>query len=160
VFVAFGGEEMGELGSTFFVAHPPEELPLEKIVEVINLDMVGSYKSKGVVAAMGTFAKFPARKALDKLVKKYPKTRVALGGHGYRSDHEPFCDKGIPYTFFWTPDARCYHEKCDKPAAIDVPHMADIASLAGDLTWELGVTKTDLAASKKKLGCGQKPSAD
>ena len=30
----------------------------------------------------------------------------------------------------WTPDARCYHETCDRAAAIDLPHMAAIASLA------------------------------
>ncbi|HUS33057.1 MAG TPA: M20/M25/M40 family metallo-hydrolase [Kofleriaceae bacterium] len=155
-FIAFGAEEEGDLGSQFYAAHVPDELPMDKVVQLINLDMIGSYKSKSVVAAMGTFAKFPARKAIDKLVKGYPKTRFALGGHGYRSDHEAFCQQGIPYVFFWTPDARCYHQKCDKPSAIDLPHMADIASLAGDLTWELANSETDLLASRTKLGCGQK----
>lgn len=155
VFIAFGAEEEGELGSAFFAAHPPDEVPMDKVVEMINLDMIGSYKSNGV-AAMGTFAKYPARTLMDKLVKAYPKTRFSLGGHGYRSDHEAFCQKGIPYTFFWTPDRRCYHEKCDKPSAIDLVHMADIAALAGDLTWNLAQSETDLLASRTKLGCGQK----
>jgi Zn-dependent M28 family amino/carboxypeptidase len=155
-FITFGAEEEGDLGSQFYAANVPDELPMDKVVQFINLDMIGSYKSKSVVAAMGTFAKFPARKAIDKLVKSYPKTRFALGGHGYRSDHEAFCKKGIPYVFFWTPDSRCYHEKCDTASAIDVPHMADIASLAGDLTWTLANSDTDLLASRTKLGCGQK----
>jgi len=34
--------------------------------------------------------------------------------------------------------------------------MADIASLAGDLTWNLAQSDVDLAASRAKLGCGQK----
>jgi hypothetical protein len=34
--------------------------------------------------------------------------------------------------------------------------MADIASLAGDLTWTLANSDTDLLASRTKLGCGQK----
>lgn len=152
-FIAFGGEEQGELGSKHYVAHAPDALPMANVVEYINLDMIGSYKSKGWVAAMGTFKKLPARKALDKLVKKYPKTSVGLGGRAARSDHEPFCELGIPYVFFWTPDARCYHEKCDKAAAIDAVHMSDIVALAGDLVGELSDTKTDLAASRKKLRC-------
>ena len=156
VFIAFGAEEEGDLGSQFYAANVPDDLPMDKVVQFINLDMIGSYKSKSIVAAMGSFAKFPARKALDKLVKAYPKTKVALGGHGYRSDHEAFCKKGIPYVFFWTPDGRCYHEKCDTVANIDFPRMADIASLAGDLTWDLANSSTDLAASRTKLGCGQK----
>ena len=156
VFIAFGAEEEGDLGSAFYASHVPDDLPIDKVVQFINLDMIGSYKSKSIVAAMGSFAKFPARKALDKLVKTYPKTKFALGGHGYRSDHEAFCQKGIPYVFFWTPDARCYHEKCDKPAAIDLLHMADIASLGGDLTWDLANSDVDLLASRTKLGCGQK----
>jgi Zn-dependent M28 family amino/carboxypeptidase len=152
-FIAFGGEEEGMMGSTFYVAHAPDALPMAKVVEYINLDMIGSYKSKGWVAAMGTFAKLPARKALDKLVKNYPKTHVGLGGRAARSDHAPFCDAGIPYVFFWTPDTRCYHERCDKPDKIDTAHMADIVSLAGDLVGELSESKADLAASRKKLGC-------
>ena len=155
-FIAFGGEEEGMMGSTFYVAHAPDALPMANVVEYINLDMIGSYKSKGWVAAMGTFAKLPARKALNKLVKNYPKLHVGLGGRAARSDHAPFCELGIPYVFFWTPDTRCYHEKCDKASAIDAPHMADIVALAGDLVGELSEAKTDLAASRKKLGCAAK----
>ena len=154
-FVAFGAEEEGLLGSQFFAAHPPFALPLAKVVEDINLDMVGSYSSKHFVAAMGTFPQLPARKLIDKLGEKYPKLRVGLGGRASRSDHLPFCAAGIPYVFFWTPDARCYHEACDTPDRVDVKHMAEIAALAGDLAWSLAQTELDLAAAKKKLGCGQ-----
>jgi hypothetical protein len=56
--------------------------------------------------------------------------------------------------FFWTPDQRCYHEACDTADNIDLPRMADIANLAGDLAWGLAQSETDLAASRKKLGCG------
>ena len=62
---------------------------------------------------MGTFAKQPARKARDRLVGKYKQLRVGLGGRAARSDHYAFCKAGIPCVFFWTPDAKCYHEACD-----------------------------------------------
>lgn len=152
-FIAFGGEEQGLLGSTHYVANAPEALPMAKVVEYVNLDMIGSYKSKGWVAAMGTFAKLPARKALNKLVKNYPKLHVGVGGRAARSDHAPFCAQGIPYVFFWTPDHQCYHQKCDKADAIDTARMTDIVSLAGDLVGELSDSKADLLASRKKLGC-------
>ena len=154
IFAAWGAEEEGELGSEFFVAHPTVDL--DNVVEYINLDMVGSYSSRGFVAAMGTFAKFPARAVIEKAKKSYPKLSVGLGGHAERSDHEAFCKQGIPYVFFWTPDARCYHETCDTTANLDVKHMAQIAQLAGDLVSGLADTKTDLAASRDKLGCGQR----
>ncbi len=151
-FMAFGAEEQGMVGSSFYVKHPSASLPIAKVVQVINLDMVGSYNSKKYVAAMGTFAGMPSRKLLAKLRDAY-KIKVGVGGRARGSDYEPFCDVGIPYVFFWTPDARCYHEQCDKAAAIDLPHTADIAALAGDLTWAMSETDTDLMASRKKLRC-------
>jgi Zn-dependent M28 family amino/carboxypeptidase len=151
VFAAWGAEERGELGSEFFVAHPT--IDLDKVVEYINLDMVGSYKSRGFVAAMGTFAKLPARTLLQAGMKAYPKLSVGLGGRAERSDHEAFCKQGIPYVFFWTPDERCYHETCDTVANLDTAHMSQIAALAGDLVTRLADSKLDLLASRAKLGC-------
>ncbi len=155
-FVTFGAEEQGMLGSRHFVTHAPAALPMGKVVQLINLDMVGSHASKGFVAAMGTFAKQPSRTLLGKLVKEFPKLRVGLGGRASNSDHTPFCKLGIPYVFFWTPDKRCYHRACDTVDKIDLPRMADIAQLAGELAWSLAETEVDLAASRTKLGCGQK----
>jgi Zn-dependent M28 family amino/carboxypeptidase len=151
VFAAWGAEEAGELGSAYFVAHPTIELA--DVVEYINLDMVGSYRSRGFVAAMGTFGKLPARALLQTTMKSFPKLSVGLGGRAERSDHEAFCKQGIPYVFFWTPDTRCYHETCDTTANLDTAHMAQIAHLAGDLVAALADTKTDLVASRSKLGC-------
>ena len=153
-FVTFGAEEQGLIGSEYFVAHPPAALPIDKVVQLINLDMVGSHKSKGFVAAMGTFPKQPARKLLDKLDDAFPKLNVGAGGRASRSDHSPFCELGIPYVFFWTPDARCYHRACDTADNIDLPRMADIAALAGELAWALAESDQDLLASRAKLGCG------
>ena len=152
-FMTFGAEEQGMVGSVFYVKHPAASLPNAKVVQVINLDMVGSYKSKGFVAAMGTFTGMPSRTLLGTLAKRYPRIHVGMGGRARGSDYEPFCDIGIPYVFFWTPDARCYHESCDTVDKIDLPHMADIAALAGDLTWGMANSDTDLMTSRAKLKC-------
>jgi hypothetical protein len=53
VFIAFGGEEDGLLGSSYYVNHPA--LPLEQTVAMINLDMVGRLREGALtVAGVGT----------------------------------------------------------------------------------------------------------
>ncbi len=154
VFATFGDEETGMTGSYYFVAHPPNTVPIGKIVQVINLDMVGSHSSRGLVAAMGTFKGLAATKLLAKLDASYPKLDVRLGGRARGSDFEPFCKQRIPYVMFWTPDARCYHQSCDTVDRIDENRLVDIASLAGDLTRALADSELDLAATQQRLGCG------
>jgi hypothetical protein len=152
-FVAFGGEELGLVGSTHFAAHPPAALPLGRVVYDINLDMVGSYTSAGAVYAMGTFRGLPATPIVKALAADRPALHVGLGGRGVGSDHEAFCRAGIPYVFFWTPDRKCYHERCDTLDHLDTAHLAAIAALAGELVARLSDTPGDLAASRTRTGC-------
>jgi hypothetical protein len=160
VLAAFGDEEDGMIGSSFFVAHAPPQVPIARIVQVVELDMIGSHKSADLVAALGAFAGFPARALLDKLAPSFPHVHVVAGGRSRGSDFAPFCTAGIPFTFFWTPDHRCYHETCDTIDRIDLPHMVDIAKLANALVDALGDTERDLAAARSKRGCGQHVTAE
>ena len=153
-FALFGGEELGLLGSQAFAAAPPAALPLARIVYDVNLDMVGSYASAGAVYAMGTFRGLPATAIVRALAHDQPALHVGVGGRGVGSDHEAFCAAGIPYVFFWTPDKRCYHARCDTLERLDVAHLADIAALAGALVERLAASPLDLAASRTRLGCG------
>ncbi len=154
LFATFGAEERGMKGSYHFAANPPATLPIARIVQVINLDMVGSHASREFVAAMGTFRGLGATRILARLADNYPKLNVGLGGVARGSDHEPFCKQGIPYVFFWTPDRRCYHRRCDTADKLDYPRMVDIASLAGDLTEALADSDLDLAGLRARRGCG------
>ncbi|HEX5966118.1 MAG TPA: M20/M25/M40 family metallo-hydrolase, partial [Pyrinomonadaceae bacterium] len=53
VFVGFGGEEEGLLGSNYYVNHPA--LPLTNTVAMINMDMIGRMKDrKLVIGGVGT----------------------------------------------------------------------------------------------------------
>jgi hypothetical protein len=153
-FVGFADEESGMVGSRFFVKHPPAAVPLDRIVYMVNLDMVGSYASRGAVWALGSFAGTPGRAALDALVKGRGLS-VRRGGAGSGSDHKPFCDQRIPYVFFWTPDDRCYHEPCDLADRLDYASMSRIARLATDLTLALADGAADLAAFRARRGCGR-----
>jgi hypothetical protein len=156
-FVLFGGEELGLLGSRAFAASPPATLPLARVVYNINLDMVGSYASTGAVNAMGTFRGLPATAIVGALRRAHPALRVGVGGRGVGSDHEAFCAAGIPYVFFWTPDRRCYHARCDTVEHLDAAHLADIAAFAGALVDGLAASPLDLAASRARLGCTGQP---
>ncbi|TMQ06390.1 MAG: M20/M25/M40 family metallo-hydrolase [Deltaproteobacteria bacterium] len=156
-FVAFGGEELGLVGSEYFAAHPPAQLPLDRIVYDVNLDMVGSYTSAGAVYAMGTFRGLPATPIVAALAAAHPALHVGIGGRGVGSDHAPFCRAGVPYVFFWTPDRRCYHERCDTIDQLDVAHLGAIAAFAGELVARLSDTPGELAAARARLGCTGAP---
>ena len=152
-FVLFGGEEAGLMGSEFFVAHPPEALPLDHVVEYINLDMLGSYNAKHAVYAFGA-GKGAAHDVLAKLAKAHGRLNVGIGGTSDRGDQAGFCEHGIPYVFFWTPDPRCYHEKCDTADKLDYNHFSEIAQLAGDLARSLADSDDDLLKARTRTACG------
>ena len=59
----------------------------------------------------------------------------------------------MPYVFFWTPDRRCYHERCDTVERLDTEHLASIAALAGSLVERLAASPDDLAAARARAGC-------
>ncbi|HKG96706.1 MAG TPA: M20/M25/M40 family metallo-hydrolase, partial [Pyrinomonadaceae bacterium] len=53
IFIAFGGEEEGLLGSSYYVDHPL--IPLANTVAMINMDMIGRMKDrKLVIGGIGT----------------------------------------------------------------------------------------------------------
>ena len=52
IFVNFAGEEIGMLGSSYFVNHLP--VPAEKIVAMINFDMIGRMNDENSLIIYGT----------------------------------------------------------------------------------------------------------
>jgi aminopeptidase YwaD len=57
VFIAFGGEEEGLLGSSYYVRNP--SLPLAQTTAMINLDMIGRMKeNRLIVGGVGTAAEW------------------------------------------------------------------------------------------------------
>lgn len=136
-FVAFGAEEQGLLGSAHYLAAPPAALPLARLRHVINLDMIGSHSSRRRVHVFGARAGQAGTARLRELVRGHPRTRFVLGGESVRGDHHGFAALGIPYAFFWTPDARCYHRRCDTASRIDAKGLSDIAQVAAELVAHL-----------------------
>ncbi|HET9623681.1 MAG TPA: M20/M25/M40 family metallo-hydrolase [Kofleriaceae bacterium] len=135
-FLAFGGEELGERGSAYFARHA--RALFDRVVYDVNLDMIGSYRGAGAVYAMGTFPALAGTAIMTDLARTHRGLKIGLGGRGADSDHEAFCQAGVPYVFFWTPDKRCYHARCDTIDHLDDAHAAQIAEVAGALVERLG----------------------
>ena len=140
LFAAFGSEESGMEGATAFL----DELAPDDIVYSVNMDMIGSYASTGVVWALGSLDGTPGRSVVDELVGDYPELEIGVGEPSDLSDNAVFCSAGIPYLFFWTEDPECYHAECDTADRVDYDGMIAIARLTGDATWELANTDEDL----------------
>ncbi|HEX5889566.1 MAG TPA: M20/M25/M40 family metallo-hydrolase [Pyrinomonadaceae bacterium] len=109
VFMGFGGEEEGLLGSNYYVNHPL--LPLANTVAMINMDMIGRMKDRRlVVGGVGTAKEWRDIMAAD--TEKAFQLTLNEDGFG-PSDHSSFYAKQIPVLFFWTGTHNDYHKPSD-----------------------------------------------
>lgn len=155
-FAAFGFEEnVGDcLGSEFYADNPPPALPVDDVVYMVDADMVGTYPSEGSVVAYGSLAGTPARALLDQLAPATDLT-VELGQRAGvdDSDFQAFCDRGIPYVYFETWDADCYHQPCDDVDGVDFTSMAAVTALLAGVVTGLVDGDVDLAAAHGAAPC-------
>jgi hypothetical protein len=162
VFATFGSEELGLEGSYHHAEHPPAGLPIEDMVYMINLDMIGTYFNDDMVYAFGSFEGTPARAAVDDLLADRRDLTVELGASAVEvegegdSDYDAFCQQDIPYLYFFTEDDECYHRACDDADRIDYPHMAAIAELTAEALLALADSELDLRAARAAVGCGER----
>lgn len=125
LFIAFGAEEVGLLGSRHFVNNPT--LPLDKINFMSNMDMIGRYDaSRGVgIGGFGTSEEWPD---IFKGVKSETKFFTDKAGSG-GSDHGSFYAKNIPVLFFHTGGHDDYHKPTDDPEKINYKAAAGILGI-------------------------------
>jgi hypothetical protein len=126
VFAAFGAEELGTLGSSYFVKNPP--LPAERIVAMLNLDMVGRLRQGTLdVHGVGTS---PVWRPLVEEANRGPdlELRWHEGGFG-PSDHNSFYVAGKPVLFVFTGVHPDYHRPGDTADKIDAAGIVRIAEL-------------------------------
>ncbi len=131
VFISFSGEEMGLLGSVYYVQHPL--FSLERIKFMVNIDMVGS-GSKGITVVNGSkFEKEFARMQKDNDEHKYIK-RVKIRGEACNSDHCPFYMAGVPSFFIYTmgDEYTEYHNVYDRPEKLPLTAYEGVFKLMRD----------------------------
>jgi hypothetical protein len=131
VFMTFAGEELGLFGSAYWVAHP--ELPLDKAVAMVNMDMIGRIREgKVYIGGVATGSTF--RPMLDQITPKYNlKIDYAESDHGSSSDHTSFHVGKIPALFFFSGLHGDYHKPSDTADKIDGPDAAKLLDLVADV---------------------------
>jgi hypothetical protein len=127
VFILFSGEEMGLLGSDHHVRHP-SAVPVERMVAMLNFDMVGRLEGRHVlVGGVDTGSAF---RALVEPAAKEAGLDVDLRPAGTGpSDHTRFHGAGVPVLFFHSGSHADYHRPSDTADRIDAAGMARIAHL-------------------------------
>lgn len=112
LFVAFSAEEMGTLGSRYFVDHPPA--PLSQIKYMLNLDMIGRMnEAEKAFSVGGTGTAQGMEEMLNRLAQGRAFTvKMSPEGAG-PSDHASFYAKDIPVLFFMADLHEDYHTPDD-----------------------------------------------
>ena len=149
VFCSWAGEEIGLIGSRYYVDHPL--YPLEKTVVYFNIDMVGTGDSDLLVGGMWEYGRFYdlLRAGLDPETVKKLKPRVNYRG----SDHSAFWAKGITALSLRTGEILTeklddehpeYHTPGDRPELIDPDLLRLAAQYHIDAIRHLAVSKEAL----------------
>lgn len=127
VFVTFSAEEKGLLGSSALVENA---LPLDKLVFMLNLDMIGR-NSDEEIQLFGDGYVRDLRKLVEE-ARTDDTLKVAFAGDAYaaNSDHDAFFRKGVPFMFIFTGTHEDYHRIGDEAAKLDYPRMEKITRLA------------------------------
>ncbi len=131
LFLTFAGEELGLLGSSWYVNHPL--LPLKDAVAMVNMDMIGRIRD-GKVYINGT----GTGSTLAKLVNDIPtppgfkfdlSENLGYGG----SDHMSFTIKSVPVVFFFSGLHGDYHKPSDTADKINAADAAKLLSYVAEV---------------------------
>ena len=119
LFMAFSGEEMGLLGSNYFVKNPT--IDIKKVSYMINMDMVGRMKKDSTLAVYGTGTS-PIFKQVLKSHNNSFKLVQQESGVG-PSDHTSFYLADIPVLHFFTGQHEDYHKPSDDSEKLNYTGM-------------------------------------
>ncbi len=135
VLVAFSGEELGTLGSSYFVNHATPQ-PIDSLYAMLNLDMVGRLRNARLLAlGAATAREFPA--LLDSL-NTPPRFDLRASGDGWGpSDHAVFFATRHPVLHFFTDLHEDYHRSTDDWDKLNVSGIAQVAQFVANLALAL-----------------------
>jgi hypothetical protein len=167
-FLWVSAEEIGLFGSSFFADHPL--VPIDEIVSVVNLDMIGRTKSeedvrssrsgltivgedtvKVIGGLQSSVLMSINEEALDELglVGNYNyNDRNHPDRYFYRSDHINFARKDIPVLFYSTGTHRDYHMVTDTEDLIDYDKFQRMVTLSYRVGYKLANFKGPIVVDK------------
>lgn len=130
VFIAFGAEEAGLVGSRYFVEHPL--VPLRRIRFLCNLDLLGT-GSEGATVVNGRVFE-PQFQLLTQLnTAGHYLPSLAARGRAANSDHYFFSEQGVPAFFLYTRGGpTAYHDVQDRADTLPLTAFANVFALLRD----------------------------
>jgi len=136
VFAAWGGEELGILGSSYFVKNIKNHIvKQDKLVAAINLDMVGHSNNRLIL--QGLASSYDWRGMINTVKKKYYASIIFQRDPYLPTDSTAFYVRGIPTLNFFTGADNHYHTPFDKPETLDFMGIKMISEFLVDLVGEL-----------------------
>lgn len=127
LFIAFGAEELGLVGSRYFVKHPTYDL--SKVHWMLNMDMIGRLNKETGVSIIG-YGTSPTFETIFSEINPQDFVKYYTGYEGRGgSDQTSFYEKDIPVLFFHTGGHDDYHKPTDDAEKIDYSSLKDILLL-------------------------------
>ncbi|RMA66452.1 M28 family peptidase [Ulvibacter antarcticus] len=119
LFIAFSGEEMGLLGSNYFLKNPT--IDTKKVSYMLNMDMVGRLNDENTLAVhgVGTSPIFKQVLFANKGSLKIAEHESGIGP----SDHTSFYLSDIPVLHFFTGQHSDYHKPGDDSEKLNYKGM-------------------------------------
>jgi hypothetical protein len=135
LFIAFGAEEMGLIGSKYFTSHPT--VNLKKVSAMINIDMIGRLRDENSLQVGGVGTSLQAEEILKKINRDFQFT-LGMTKEGYGpSDHSSFYSKDVPVFFFSTGPHLDYHTPEDTPDKINYEGLKKVTRYIYSLSNQL-----------------------
>lgn len=162
LFMAFSGEEMGLLGSNYFVKNPT--IDTKKVDYMINMDMVGRIKADSTLAVYGVGTSPIFKQTVTANNSKF-KIVAKESGVG-PSDHTSFYHADIPVLHFFTGQHEDYHKPTDDTEKLNYEGMQTISNYIFEIITDLDnngklpfrATKNESdSVPKFKVGLGVTP---
>ncbi|MGK0386149.1 MAG: Zn-dependent M28 family amino/carboxypeptidase [Patiriisocius sp.] len=125
LFMGFSGEEMGLLGSNYFVKNPT--IDTKKVSYMINMDMVGRLNEENTVAVHGVGTSALFKQTLFANNDQGLTINEHDSGIG-PSDHTSFYLADIPVLHFFTGQHTDYHKPSDDADKLNYEGMDKIAA--------------------------------
>lgn len=134
LFVNFSGEELGLLGSQYFVEHSP--VPLDSVVAMLNFDMIGRLRGDSLIV-YGVATAREMRAVLDSANAGVGLSIRGLGDGFGPSDHSSFFARNIPVLHFFTNLHDDYHRATDDADKVNAAGAARVITLAERVVREI-----------------------
>lgn len=148
--VAFSAEEMGLLGSKYFVNHPSFEL--SQLKAMINLDMVGRMKEDNGIAIAGVGTSIEGEALLKELESVDTTLKFGYSPDGYGpSDHAAFYAEKVPVFFLSTGAHDEYHTPFDDVEKINIEGEKKLADYSYALIYQLANRDTSLTFQENDM---------